>query len=358
MVLKSNVLKSNTALITYRGDSVENQYRASIAVTDAEGNLLRWSGDPQRITLVRSAAKPMQTLAIMRTGATDTYSFSDEDIALMCASHSSEEQHIQRARKMMASVNATESQLQCGGHAPLSEQVNRQWIKADYIPTGICNNCSGKHAGMIAGAISLTRSADGYHLTGHPMQQLVIKTVSEVTDLASDAIQWATDGCNLPAPAFPLDKLAMAYARFSRAAVRDSQGGETCDEKLMARIFHAMAAHPEYVGGRQRFCTELMTVFRGQLIGKLGADACYAIGLSPSLSERAFGQAIATGIAVKVEDGNIEAMYSIIVEILSRLNILTEAQKEALTKFHYPPMLNTMGIVSGTRKFTFSLSAQ
>lgn len=352
------VLKSETALVTYRGDSVENQHCASIAVTDAEGNLLRWSGNPQRNTLVRSAAKPMQALAIMRTGATDTYAFSDEDIALMCASHSSEERHIDRARKMLSRLNASESQLQCGGHAPLSDEVNRNWIKADYVPTGICNNCSGKHAGMIAGSLSLTRSADDYHVGHHPMQQLVKKTVSEVTGLAPDAIQWATDGCNLPAPAFPLDRLAMSYARFSRAADRDSQGGGILDEKLMARIFHAMAAHSEYVGGSQRFCTELMTVFKGQLIGKLGADACYAIGLSPSLSERAFGQAVATGVAVKVEDGNIEAMYSIIVELLSQLNLLTEPQREALAPFHYPPMLNTMGIVSGTRQFTFTLSGR
>ncbi|RPD94622.1 asparaginase [Candidatus Pantoea deserta] len=346
----------NTAMITYRGASVENTHQAHICVTDADGNILFYLGDPHRKTLARSAAKPMQTLAILESGAAEQYAFSDAEIALMCASHSSEQQHLTLAKSLLCRTGLAESDMQCGGHPALSDVVNRAWIKTDYAPTALCNNCSGKHIGMLAGAVSLTGSTDNYHLPEHVMQRRVRDVVSDICKLDETDVAWATDGCNLPAPAFSLDRLAFSYATLASCADKDAHP-DPADKRaaLYARIFRAMSSYPELVGGEGRFCTELMSICEGQLVGKLGADACYGIALRESDATRKAGAKGAVGIAFKLEDGNIDAMYSVICEALLRLGFLSDKQALALNHFHHPAMVNTMSETTGHREFPFTL---
>ena len=60
---------SAIAAISYRGNAVENTHLAHVAVVDADGTLLHRFGDPQRITLPRSAIKPIQALTVLESGA-------------------------------------------------------------------------------------------------------------------------------------------------------------------------------------------------------------------------------------------------------------------------------------------------
>lgn len=335
-------------LVTYRGSVRENSHIAHVAVTDSTGHLLFASGDPERITLARSTAKPFQAVAILRTGAVQHFGLGRQHLALMCASHSSEPVHIRCARQIFDKIGKGEHHLACGGHPPLSQEVSHQWIKAGYLPTGICNNCSGKHAGMIAGALMLTGSAEGYAHPEHPMQQLVRETMSDITGLPEKSVLWATDGCNLPAPAFPLRILASSYARLA-AGISVSQPHAAS----LRLLYEVMADFPELIGGKGRFCTVLGKAFNGALIGKLGADACYAIAVKESPETRKLGASGALGIAVKIEDGNIEALYSIVCELLATLGLRNEKTAMELETFHFPEMGNTAGIVTGHRIFEF-----
>jgi L-asparaginase II len=318
------------AATVYRGDAVENTHDAHVAVVDADGRLLFSFGDPHRLTLARSAAKPAQALAVLETGALERFGFDDADLALMCASHNSEERHIERARAMLDKAHASEADLRCGGHPPISDAVYRNWIRRDFTPTPVCSNCSGKHAGMLAGARAIDAPIADYHLPDHPLQVRVKHTVARVLDLADDEVQWAIDGCNLPTPAFPLDRLARLYMKLAAAQP---------DRAPLARIFRAMTAHPELVAGEGRFCTLLMQAFGGALVGKLGADASYAIGV-----RRPQG---ALGIAVKVEDGNMTVLCAIVAEVLAQLGIGAEDERRKLDAFRRPPLRNTMGIATG-----------
>lgn len=320
------------AATVYRGDAIENTHDAHVAVVDAEGRLLYSFGDPHRMTLARSAAKPAQALAVLETGALERFAFDDADLALMCASHSSEERHIERARAMLGKAHASEADLRCGGHPPISDAVYRNWIRRDFTPTPVCSNCSGKHAGMLAGARAIDAPIADYHLADHPLQVRVKRTVARVLDLADDEVQWAIDGCNLPTPAFPLDRLARLYMKLADAKP------DTKASAPLARIFRAMTTYPELVAGEGRFCTLLMQAFGGALVGKLGADASYAIGV-----RRPQG---ALGIAVKVEDGNMTALYAIVADVLAQLGIGAEDERRRLHAFRHPPMRNTMGIVT------------
>ncbi|MFC3283363.1 asparaginase [Litchfieldella rifensis] len=342
------------AAIVYRGNVVENTHIAHIAVVDAQGRRLCGFGDPSRVTLARSAAKPAQALAVMETGALERFGLDDADLALMCASHNSEARHIQRALAMLAKSGAQESDLRCGGHPPISEAVHRTWIKTDFTPTPACSNCSGKHAGMLAAARAIGEPVQDYHLPQHPLQAHVKRTMADVCALPDDAIQWAIDGCNLPTPAFPLERLAFLYARLADAAGLDDSAASPRNAAL-ARIYRAMTSHPALVAGEGRFCTALMRAFAGELVGKAGAEACYAIGLRAAGRPGTLPGQGAVGVAVKVEDGNKTILYAIVCEILKRLQIGTAEQREMLAAFHRPKLLNTRQVETGRIELTFSL---
>ena len=348
--------KNNAALVTYRGSLIENVHRAHVAIVDEAGKLLYGFGDPLRITLARSAAKPAQALAVMETGAFNQFAFDDADLALMCASHSSEERHIDRTRAMLQKVKVSEADMRCGGHAPISDAVNKNWLKRDFTPTACCSNCSGKHVGMLGGAIALGQPTQGYEDPNHPLQLHVKRVVAEMCDLPVDAVDWATDGCNLPTPAFQLDKLALLYAKLAKAADEAAHSGTSDGRTLaMARIFRAMTTYPEMVAGEGRYCTELMKAYGGDVVGKLGADACYGVGIRASEHTQCLGAKGAIGFAVKVEDGNIDVLYMLVSEVLERLRIGTAEQRSLLSKFHRPKMLNTMNRETGHSEFVFEL---
>jgi L-asparaginase II len=337
---------SQSAAIVYRGGIVETTHLAHIAVVDATGRLLYSFGDPGRLTLVRSAAKPAQALAVMETGALEQFGFDEADLALMCGSNNSEARHIERTRGMLAKVGAQEADMRCGGHPPLSDAVWRDWIKRDFVPGPVCSNCSGKHAGMLAAARAIGTAFENYHLPEHPLQQRVRHTVAEVCDLPDDGVQWAIDGCNLPTPAFPLDRLARLFAKLADAADSVAEGTATSSPRTHAldRIYRAMTSHPEMVAGEQRFCTTLMRAFGGDVVGKVGADGSYGIGVRRGAHHIAQG---AIGLAVKVEDGNVVALYAIVVEVLRQLGIGTQDQLAALRSYDKPPIRNTIGVETG-----------
>jgi L-asparaginase II len=326
------------AATLYRGNAIENTHVAHVAVVDANGRLLYSFGDPHRVTLPRSAAKPAQALAVIETGALEQFGFDEADLALMCGSHSSEPRHIKRARAMLAKSGASESDLRCGGHPPISDAVYKDWIRRDFTPTPVCSNCSGKHAGMLAGARAMNAALDGYHLPEHPLQARVKHATAQAVDLPFGDVLWAIDGCNLPTPAFPLDRLARLYMKIAGAP----------DGSPLGRIYRAMTSHPELVAGEGRFCTRLMRAYGGALVGKTGADASYAIGV-----KRPEG---GLGIAVKVEDGNTNVLHAVVARVLELLDIGTREQRAALDDFRHPPMVNTMGVPTGRLDVTLALT--
>ncbi|KAJ5374376.1 hypothetical protein N7517_006382 [Penicillium concentricum] len=340
-----------------RGGVIENRHSVHAAITDAAGNLLYAVGDPYRMTLARSAAKPAQALAILDTGAVDKFNFDSGDLAFMCASNSSEERHIARARSMLSKVSSSEADLRCGGHPPLSDIVQRAWIKSDFTPTPICSNCSGKHVGMIAGAKMLGGDVADYHLSTHPVQMHVKRVIEDVCGLGVDGAIWGLDGCDLPAPAFELHYLARMNATFAAAAGVASGDGTSSRTEALSRVFHAMWKHPELVAGEGRFCTILMTAFRGLLIGKLGADGCYGIGIRECEQTRCLGAKGAIGMSVKIEDGNISVLYLAVAEILEQLKIGDPEMRQALSAFHHQKIFNTVNVQTGKYSPCFQVRA-
>lgn len=335
---------SDVAVTTYRGPAVENRHRAHVAVVDEAGRLLYAFGDPHRLTLPRSAVKPAQALTVVETGALERFGFDEADLALMCASHSSEERHIARARAMLAKTQLNEDDLRCGGHPPISDEVYRAWIKRDFTPTPVCSNCSGKHAGMLAGALALGEPTSGYELPDHRLQLRVKSTLAELVDLNENEIAWGIDGCNLPTPSFALDRLARLFMKLAAAA--DQSAPASPREAALARIYRAMTTYPELVAGNGRYCTALIGAFSGDVVGKVGAEGSYGLGVRAG-AHGIEGVAGPIGLAVKVEDGNGSILTAVVTELLHQLEIGTPAQRAQLDSFRAPKIKNTIGLDVG-----------
>lgn len=351
---------TQAAVTTYRGPAVENRHHAHVAVVDAAGRLLFSFGDPHRATLPRSAVKPAQALAILETGALERFGFDEADLALMCASHSSEDRHIARARAMLDKANVTESEMRCGGHPPISDDVWRAWIKRDFTPTPVCSNCSGKHAGMLAAALAMGQATKDYERPKHPLQRHVKRTLAELVDLDEADIAWGIDGCNLPTPSFALDRLARLFVKLADAAERASLSINkplSPREAALARVYRAMTAHPALVAGEGRFCTTLMSAFGGDVVGKVGAEGSYGLGVRAG-AHGVDGIDGPIGLAVKVEDGNGAILTAVVTELVHQLGIGTPVQRTQLDRFRAPKIKNTVGLEVGRMEVSVPLARQ
>lgn len=314
-----------------RGDLVESVHRVSVAVVGADGRLMAESGDPDLVTFWRSAAKPFQALPLVMDGAADHFGLEPRELALCCASHSSEPEHLATTDSILAKLSLTEAALACGPHTPLSAAVAEEALRSGARITPRWSNCSGKHSGMLALARHHGWPIEGYNLAGHPVQERILDELTRWTDLARDDVFCSVDGCNTVCFALPLRAMATAYARFGVAS-----------ETPARRLRDAMTAFPHMVGGTGRPCTDLMRALGGKLVAKVGAEGVYSAALP--------GHGI--GIALKAEDGDMRTAPIALVTVLSRvLSQLGDSQTLQMLRGsgHHPqiPIRNTRGLVTG-----------
>lgn len=348
-------------VVTDRNGVIENTHTVHAAVVDSTGRLLFSLGDPERLTLIRSAAKPMQALAVVETGAFEAYGLDEADLALAIGSHSSEDAHIARAQAMLDKVGASESSLRCGPHHPNSEEVYKSWIRKDFQPTAITSNCSGKHVTMLA-ASRLLGASDDYHLPNHVVQLRIKKTFEELCGAEGQNVRWGCDGCNLPTPACSVTTLANIFMQFPETMDALDRGDPVVASAprshAIARVYNAMVDYPYEIAGKDRFCTILMSNFEKQVIGKIGAEGGYGIGVRASEDTRRLGAIGALGIGVKIEDGSLEIVYAVVAEILEQLQIGTPEMRDSLKSFHHIKRINTAKVETGKVSFAFDIRAK
>jgi hypothetical protein len=207
-----------------RGAVVESRHRLHVAVVDAGGRLRASAGDPELQTFFRSAAKPFQVLPMVAAGAVERYGITPDEIALCCGSHSGEPAHVRTAERLLARVGAAADALVCGSHPPFHHPTRQALADAGLEPGRLHNNCSGKHAGMIALARARGWEVEGYERIDHPVQGAVMEELSRWTGLPADGLQVGNDGCGVVSFALPLYRMALAYARLAADARQDPAG--------------------------------------------------------------------------------------------------------------------------------------
>jgi L-asparaginase II len=306
-----------------RGGSVESSHRVHVAVVHAEEGLVTSAGNPAHVSFVRSSVKMFQVLPFVEAGGVRHFALTGEELALCTASHGGESFHVAAARSLLAKAKVTEAALACGPHPPMHEPTAQALAAAGERPGRIHNNCSGKHAGMLACCVLQQWVTRGYHTPAHPMQQRVRSTLARWMRVAADDFETGVDGCGLPTFALPLDAVAEGCARFAAAAA--------AGDPAPAAIVQAMVTHPEYVAGTDRLDTHLMRVAGGRLFAKVGAEGFYCAGVP----------AMKLGIALKVADGAKRAAEPALLAVLHHLAALTTGELARLYDYAEPAIRNT-----------------
>lgn len=340
-----------------RGSLVETRHRGAVAVVDAAGRLLLAAGDPEAVAFWRSSAKPFQAAALVTSGAADRFGLEDEHLAVACASHGGEPAHRRAVLDLLARAGVGPEALRCGVHAPYDSEEAARLARAGEAPDAVHNNCSGKHAGMLAVCRHRGWDPEGYLEPDHPLQRLILAHVAAATGLDPGAIALAVDGCGVPTFGLPVWRMALAFARLAEpAAPWPTPPGAVPAGELapaLARIRRAMTAHPYLVAGRARLCTLVMQAFGGDLVAKSGAAGVYCVGLAPRLAARSPLLSVAAGgvgVAVKVEDGAGGPRDALVVDLLLRLglaDLLPDAERAELERRRAPQVRNWAGRTVG-----------
>lgn len=319
-----------------RGETVESVHRGHLVVLDGDRRIIASAGDPGTVTFFRSACKAIQAIPLITTGAADRFGFTDDEIALACASHSGEEIHVRTAARMLEKIGMSESDLRCGAHLPFNEEVAGRMLRSGEEPTQLHNNCSGKHAGMLAVAKHIGADIGAYESCGNPVQQAVLDAVAEFAGVPTESIAIGIDGCAAPNFALPLSAMAVSFLKLINPPDRfDPTAHSAC-----ARIVNAILSYPELVGGTDRLDTMLMRAAPGRIVSKIGAEGVWVCGVLPGGS-----WPNGLGIALKIEDGDDKRARPVVaVEILRRLGILPE---DALADLSPLPIKNRRGDVVG-----------
>ncbi|HIZ37048.1 MAG TPA: asparaginase [Candidatus Ruania gallistercoris] len=254
---------------------IESVHAGHLLAVAADGTEVLTLGEPEQQIYARSSLKPLQTVAMLRAGVRLTA----EQIALACASHNGQTRHREVVRGLLTDAGLAEDQLQNTPDWPVDAAAAAAWRDAGRIQEPIAQNCSGKHAAMLATCVHRGWATEAYLDPEHPLQQHILAVIAELT--GAEIRYLAVDGCGAPQPSTTVRGLARAFTRIATAA------GGTAEHRVAA----AMRAHPFLVAGTGRDATEAMQSVPG-LIAKDGADGVYAAALPD-------GRAV----ALKIADG-------------------------------------------------------
>jgi L-asparaginase len=254
-----------------RGGAVESRHRVHAVRLDSAGAVAESYGDPGLVTFMRSAAKPIQALLLVR--AYDD--LADQDVAIAAASHHARAEQLAAVKELLARAGATEEDLECGA-------VNGSRLE---------HNCSGKHAGFLCVCAARGWSFEGYRLAEHPLQQELEALVSDASG-AHDMVT-AVDGCGVVTFGLTLERMAASFGRLVR---RELEGAD--------RVVAAMTAHPALVEGPGSAATEVMQAAAGA-VAKGGAEGVLCVGLPDG-----------TALALKAEDGSSRPLLPAVATLI------------------------------------------
>jgi L-asparaginase II len=277
-----------------RGSFVESVHQVhGVAVRD--GETVVSFGDPSLTASLRSSAKPLQALPLARAYP----ELGEEELAIAAASHYGTPRHIEAVRTLLAATGGSEGELDCGRQESRPQEP-------------IYDNCSGKHAGMLATCRAHGWPVEGYRRADHPLQQLLLEEVAATTEVDAQRVGTGIDGCGVVAFAVPLERAAHAFARLETL-----DGGN--------RIAAAMRTHPVLVGGEGATDTVLMQTHPG-IVAKGGADGLLCAG----------GGGL--GLALKVADGNSRALRPALAALAEGLGLpLPDFKEVTLPNRHGEP---------------------
>lgn len=321
-----------------RGNWVENRHRGAFVVMDADGKVIASAGDIERPVFPRSAVKSMQALAIFDRHAVERFHHSTEELALACASHHGEDDHVTNVANFLGRMGLSVADLECGAHQPTNGAAREALRERHEEPSALHNNCSGKHAGMLSVALAMGVPTTDYVKREHDVQRAVRAAVELVIGEGLTEDRCGTDGCSIPTWAAPIRAWAHGFARMVTG-----QGLDAGHAAGARALFDAATKHPHLVAGTGHLDTLVMEAFGGRVMQKGGAEGvqCGAI--------RNKGW----GYALKCDDGNMAASQAMVAALLLKFADPDENQRKVLEQFARQPTLNVRKTVVGEMRAVF-----
>jgi L-asparaginase II len=320
------------AVVVTRGGIVESQHAIRYAVADSSGAIVGSAGDIDAPTFLRSSAKPLICATVVRSGAADRFGFTDVELAVAAGSHSGEPYHVEAVQSMLAKAGLDESALQCGPHPPMHEPSAAALAAAGERPRSIHNNCSGKHAAILALAVHLGAPTSDYLSASNAAEAAILEACAELFGVDPSAMVVGVDGCGIPVVAVPLRNSAQLYARIADPSALPARW-----QSPIERVRRAMVNNPAYVAGTGRFDTDLMRATFPNVACKGGAEGFHA---SASISRK-------LGMCVKVADGNYRAVSPFVIERLLEYSAIDEDAAKLLETHRRPAVKNHAGAIVG-----------
>lgn len=332
-----------------RGSIVESIHYGAVVVSDSAGKMLFSLGDPGIVTFLRSSAKPFQALPFVERGGVEHFGLTQQELAIMCASHHGTDAHVKVIESIQRKIGVTVDDLLCGIQPSSDSETAKRMLINNEVNSPLRHNCSGKHSGMLAHALLRGFPTADYINPAHPVQQTIIQTFSEMTGVPVAQIILGTDGCSAPVFAIPMSNAALAFALLADPSTLPEPR-----QSALRQIFSAMTAYPEMVAGPTGFDTILMKVGRGKILSKGGAEGYHALALLPGACEV---DSPAYGITIKISDGDQSrperARPVVAIEVLRRLGALDAEQVNELSAFAARPIYNWRHIPVGVIRAAF-----
>ena len=304
----------------YRNTEIESVHQVYGVAVGSNKKILFSSGDPHYSTCIRSSLKPFQASVCVETGAADAFGFSDNELAVLCASHNGEKIHTSTVSGILKKIDIDPSYYKCGVHSPYDKKTKISLLKGGEDFNPLHNNCSGKHSGMLATAKHLGFDLNEYIKFKHPVQQKIVSALERYT--GQSGFKFGIDGCSAPTPFMSLYSIALLYQKLASGS-----------DPILSRLYDAMVTHPYLVAGRKRFDTDFMEAMSGRAVTKVGGEGVRGLGIRQKNGN-------VFGIALKVLDGNQRANPVATMLLLGQLKLLTENESQKLEKYEKTKLLN------------------
>jgi len=283
-------------LIEYtRSGLIEQSHSGIIVHMNKHGIINKIGRDNNYKFFMRSCMKPMQFSACIDAGVDIKYEFSLEETAVCCASHAGDKLHQKYIMQVLKKAGFSENDLLCPAIDPLSPEEKAYLVSKGLKPHRIHNNCSGKHAAMLALCAELGFPVKNYTDFSHPLTGFVISRVCILCGADKNDIVTGTDGCTLPVIAVTLEQTGRGFLNLFT-------------NPEYSRIKEAFLKHPVLIGGRGRLDTEIMLNSKN-IIAKTGA--CGLAVIVNLEKEEA--------LIIKTADALMEARSDIAFELLRQL---------------------------------------
>lgn len=278
-----------------RAGAIESKHYGFWAFLNGESSSKEAYG---QVICLRSVAKVFQTLACLRLGLR----LNLKQTAIATSSHSGTNEHIEIVKEILQNYKLNWSSLNCGEHAPFSRSISQ--AKKYSCKRRLQNNCSGKHAALLAVCKLHQWNISSYQDLEHPLQQEILKTISELCEININQIQIGLDGCGLPTYGLSVKSLLKGFSKFQINS----------PDSLIAQISRSMLEESFYISGHKRLDHEITQAAKPHLICKSGAGGLSVISLQNN----------SNALLLKLYDSDEKARALILKNLLLKNQIFLE----------------------------------